>query len=137
MAEMQKKLDDAGQVRPNPARFAGADPALRYSGILDRVRRSATPSPSPAKTTFAAWYQEVIAEADMAEESGVRGCMVIKPWGYGIWERIQQLMDDRIKAAGVRELLFPAVHPAVPISPRKPSTSKALPRKWRSSPITA
>src|SRR3546814_2917707 len=51
---------------------------------------------------FAAWYQAVIAEADMAEESGVRGCMVIKPWGYGIWERIQRLMDDRIKAAGVQ-----------------------------------
>ena len=51
---------------------------------------------------FAAWYQEVIAEADMAEESGVRGCMVIKPWGYGIWERIQAVMDARIKAAGVQ-----------------------------------
>ena len=53
---------------------------------------------------FAAWYQEVISAADMAEESGVRGCMVIKPWGYGIWERIQRLMDDRIKAAGVRRI---------------------------------
>ncbi|MFM6830380.1 MAG: hypothetical protein ACKOVA_08650, partial [Novosphingobium sp.] len=38
---------------------------------------------------FAQWYQAVIAEAELAEESGVRGCMVIKPWGYGIWERIQ------------------------------------------------
>ena len=47
---------------------------------------------------FAAWYQEVISAADMAEESGVRGCMVIKPWGYGIWERIQRLLDARIKA---------------------------------------
>ena len=51
---------------------------------------------------FAAWYQEVISAADMAEESGVRGCMVIKPWGYGIWERMQRLLDARIKAAGVR-----------------------------------
>ena len=51
---------------------------------------------------FAQWDQEVIAEADMAEESGVRGCMVIKPWGYGIWERIQQVMDGRIKDAGVQ-----------------------------------
>ena len=48
---------------------------------------------------FAAWYQEVVSAADMAEESGVRGCMVIKPWGYGIWERMQRLLDDRIKAA--------------------------------------
>jgi prolyl-tRNA synthetase len=60
---------------------------------------------------FAKWYQEVIAAADLAEESGVRGCMVIKPWGYGIWERIQRLMDDRIKAAGVSNCYFPLFIP--------------------------
>jgi prolyl-tRNA synthetase len=60
---------------------------------------------------FAGWYQEVIAAADMAEESGVRGCMVIRPWGYGIWERIQRLMDDRIKAAGVDNCYFPLFIP--------------------------
>lgn len=60
---------------------------------------------------FAAWYQEVISAAEMAEESGVRGCMVIRPWGYGIWERIQRLMDDRIKAAGVQNAYFPIFIP--------------------------
>jgi prolyl-tRNA synthetase len=60
---------------------------------------------------FAQWYQEVIAEAEMAEESGVRGCMVIKPWGYGIWERIQAQMDARIKAAGVENCYFPLFIP--------------------------
>ena len=60
---------------------------------------------------FAAWYQEVIAEADLAEESGVRGCMVIKPWGYGIWERIQKLMDAEIKLAGVENCYFPLFIP--------------------------
>src|ERR1700755_2014037 len=60
---------------------------------------------------FAAWYQEVIAEAEMAEESGVRGCMVIRPWGYGIWERIQALMDAQIKAAGVDNCYFPLFIP--------------------------
>jgi prolyl-tRNA synthetase len=60
---------------------------------------------------FAQWYQAVIAEADLAEESGVRGCMVIKPWGYGIWERIQTLMDRRIKAAGVENCYFPLFIP--------------------------
>jgi prolyl-tRNA synthetase len=60
---------------------------------------------------FAAWYQEVISEAEMAEESGVRGCMVIRPWGYGIWERIQALMDARIKAAGVENCYFPLLIP--------------------------
>jgi len=60
---------------------------------------------------FAAWYQEVISAADMAEESGVRGCMVIKPWGYGIWERMQRLLDQRIKAAGVQNAYFPLFIP--------------------------
>ena len=60
---------------------------------------------------FSAWYQAVITAADMAEESGVRGCMVIKPWGFGIWERIQRLMDDRIKAAGVQNCYFPIFIP--------------------------
>ncbi len=60
---------------------------------------------------FAAWYQDVITEAEMAEESGVRGCMVIRPWGYGIWERIQKLMDERIKAAGVENCYFPLFIP--------------------------
>jgi prolyl-tRNA synthetase len=60
---------------------------------------------------FAQWYQEVIAAADMAEESGVRGCMVIKPWGYGIWERMQRLLDARIKAAGVQNAYFPLFIP--------------------------
>ncbi|HVR91886.1 MAG TPA: aminoacyl--tRNA ligase-related protein [Novosphingobium sp.] len=60
---------------------------------------------------FAAWYQEVISEAELAEESGVRGCMVIRPWGYGMWERIQALMDARIKAAGVENCYFPLFIP--------------------------
>ncbi len=60
---------------------------------------------------FAAWYQAVITEADLAEESGVRGCMVIRPWGYGIWERIQRLLDDRIKATGHENCYFPLFIP--------------------------
>ena len=60
---------------------------------------------------FAAWYQAVVSEADMAEESGVRGCMVIRPWGYGIWERIQRLLDDQIKQAGVENCYFPLFIP--------------------------
>jgi prolyl-tRNA synthetase len=60
---------------------------------------------------FAAWYQEVVSAADLAEESGVRGCMVIKPWGYGIWERMQRLLDTRIKAAGVSNAYFPLFIP--------------------------
>lgn len=60
---------------------------------------------------FSAWYQQVVAEADMAEDSGVRGCMVMRPWGYGIWERVQFLMDQRIKASGHENCYFPLFIP--------------------------
>lgn len=60
---------------------------------------------------FAAWYQAVIAEADMAEDSGVRGCMVMLPWGYGIWERIQRLLDARIRNLGYDNTYFPLFIP--------------------------
>lgn len=67
--------------------------------------------PVSREDDFAQWYQAVIAEAELAEESGVRGCMVIKPWGYGMWERIQQVMDAQIKAAGVENCYFPLFIP--------------------------
>lgn len=57
------------------------------------------------------WYQQVIKAADMAENSPVRGCMVIKPWGYGIWERIQRELDDRIKKTGHSNAYFPLFIP--------------------------
>ena len=60
---------------------------------------------------FAAWYQAVVSEADMAEESGVRGCMVIRPWGYGVWERIQYLLNQRIKQTGHENCYFPLFIP--------------------------
>ncbi len=60
---------------------------------------------------FPQWYQEVIKEADMAENSGVRGCMVIKPWGYGIWENLQARLDRRIKETGHENCYFPLFIP--------------------------
>ncbi|AKM11676.1 prolyl-tRNA synthetase [Croceicoccus naphthovorans] len=60
---------------------------------------------------FSGWYQAVVSQADMAEESGVRGCMVIRPWGYGIWERIQRVLDDEIKATGHDNCYFPLFIP--------------------------
>lgn len=57
------------------------------------------------------WFQQVIKAADMAENSPVRGCMVIKPWGYGIWENIQRQLDDRIKSTGHENAYFPLFIP--------------------------
>lgn len=60
---------------------------------------------------FPEWYQAVVREADMAETSPVRGCMVIKPWGYGVWELIQAELDRRIKATGHDNCYFPLFVP--------------------------
>ena len=60
---------------------------------------------------FADWYQEVIREADLAENSGVRGCMVIKPWGFAIWENLQQKLDRLIKETGHDNCYFPIFIP--------------------------
>ncbi|MFA5106980.1 MAG: proline--tRNA ligase [Patescibacteria group bacterium] len=60
---------------------------------------------------YAQWYLDVIAAADLAEHSPVKGCMVIKPNGYAIWERIQQLLDGRFKSTGVRNAYFPLFIP--------------------------
>jgi len=57
------------------------------------------------------WYQQVIVAADLAENSPVRGCMVIKPWGYGIWESIQRDLDRRIKETGHENAYFPLFIP--------------------------
>ena len=46
------------------------------------------------------WYQQVIKSADLAENTPVRGCMVIKPWGYAIWENIREALDSMLKATG-------------------------------------
>ena len=63
------------------------------------------------RSTFPDWYQAIVREADMAEVSPVRGSMIIKPWGYGVWERIQQTMDRRIKEMGVDNCYFPLFIP--------------------------
>jgi prolyl-tRNA synthetase len=57
------------------------------------------------------WYQQVIKAADLAENSPVRGCMVIKPWGYGIWENIQRQLDQRFKDTGHENAYFPLFVP--------------------------
>ena len=60
---------------------------------------------------FPEWYQQVIKAADLAENSETRGCMVIKPWGYGIWELIQQQLDRHFKATGHQNAYFPLLIP--------------------------
>ncbi len=67
-------------------------------------------TPSRAQD-FPEWYQQVIKAADLAENSETRGCMVIKPWGYGIWELVQQQLDRKFKATGHQNAYFPLLIP--------------------------
>lgn len=57
------------------------------------------------------WYQQVIKAAELAEHSPVRGCMVIKPWGYSIWENMQSILDKRFKETGHQNAYFPLFIP--------------------------
>ena len=60
---------------------------------------------------FAKWYNEVVLGADLAEYSPIKGCMIIKPYGYAIWENIQKNLDQEIKKLGVKNAYFPLFIP--------------------------
>lgn len=60
---------------------------------------------------YSQWYNELVVKADLAEQSPVRGCMVIKPYGYAIWEKIQHTMDEMFKETGVQNAYFPLLIP--------------------------
>ena len=60
---------------------------------------------------YSQWYNELVVKADLAEQSAVRGCMVIKPYGYAIWEKMQRQMDDMFKATGHVNAYFPLLIP--------------------------
>jgi len=66
---------------------------------------------TPRNENYSQWYLDVIERADLAENSPVRGCMVIKPYGYAIWENIQKELDSRIKDRGVSNAYFPLLIP--------------------------
>ena len=66
---------------------------------------------TPQSEDFPRWYQDVVAKAEMADNGPVRGTMVIRPYGYAIWERMQREIDDRIKLAGAQNAYFPLFIP--------------------------
>jgi prolyl-tRNA synthetase len=66
---------------------------------------------TPRAEDFSAWYNEVVLRAELADYAPVRGCMVIRPDGYGIWERMQRALDDMFKATGHRNAYFPLLIP--------------------------
>ncbi|MBQ7192596.1 MAG: proline--tRNA ligase [Paludibacteraceae bacterium] len=66
---------------------------------------------TPRSEDYSKWYNELVVKADLAEQSAVRGCMVIKPYGYAIWEKIQAELDQRFKQTGHVNAYFPLLIP--------------------------
>src|SRR6185437_17129448 len=60
---------------------------------------------------YSEWYNEIVKRADLAENSAVKGCMVIKPYGFAIWERMQRALDDMFKSTGHSNAYFPLFIP--------------------------
>ena len=59
---------------------------------------------------YSQWYNDLVIKADLAENSAVRGCMIIKPYGYAIWEKIQAALDKMFKDTGHYNMLLPNFH---------------------------
>lgn len=76
-----------------------------------KVKSTKTAITPTREENYPEWYQQVIKAADLAEVSPVRGCMIIKPWGYAIWENIQRILDSKFKALGHQNLYFPLLIP--------------------------
>ncbi len=73
------------------------------------MRTAITPT---REEDYPEWYQQVIKAAEMSEVSPVRGCMIIKPWGYALWENMQRVLDEQFKATGHKNVYFPLLIPA-------------------------
>ena len=76
---------------------------------------------------YSKWYNELVVKANLAENSAVRGCMVIKPYGYAIWERMQEILDRKFKETGHSNAYFPLFVPKSLLR-RKKKMPKVLPR---------
>jgi prolyl-tRNA synthetase len=75
---------------------------------MSKAKTAITPT---RDENYPEWYQQVVKAADLAEQAPVRGCMVIKPWGYRIWENIQKVLDKKIKDLGHQNAYFPLFIP--------------------------
>jgi prolyl-tRNA synthetase len=86
-----------------------------YESAVEKAQQQKQKGGSAIKPTraedYAEWYQQVVRAADLAENSAVRGCMVIKPWGYAIWENIERVLDRMFKETGHKNAYFPLFIP--------------------------
>ena len=85
---------------------------------------------TPKSKDFSRWYVDLIRRSDMADYTSIKGCMVIKPYGYGLWENIQALLDRRIKKAGHKNAYFPLVKHKVFFN-SAPTAKRGIPSVFR------
>ena len=80
---------------------------------IDKKNKMATELKDLTKRSedYSKWYNELVVKAELAEQADVRGCMVIRPYGYAIWEKMQRVLDDMFKETGVQNAYFPLLIP--------------------------
>ncbi len=108
---MSKLIDKKNQENHNsrPEKEGSLQPNEHIS--INADKESAVRTICKRSDNYSQWYQDVIAAAELAENSVVRGCMVIKPYGYAIWERIVAVIDSMLKSKGVKNAYFPIFIP--------------------------
>ena len=102
---------DAGEEAHSPIAAIAGPRGLRYVFAAMTNAKAETAITPTRADNYADWYLEVIKAADLAENSTVKGCMVIKPWGYALWENVQRVLDGMFKATGHVNAYFPLFIP--------------------------
>src|SRR5213075_282303 len=90
---------------------AASPTAQRIFRLMAQAQNAKAQRITPRAKDFSEWYGDVITQAQLADYSPVRGCMVIRPHGYRMWELMQRALDDMIKASGHKNVYFPLFIP--------------------------
>ena len=102
----------------------------RSSDTVKAAKTTFVTEITPRSHDFSQWYLDVVRRAELADYSPVKGCMVIRPYGYAIWEQIQQAFDSEFKRAGHVTPTFRCSFRRAFCTKRR-STSRGSRRKWR------
>jgi len=108
----KNNTDKKGEIKSTKDSVAGKEKLSESSEVKAKTNKE-TSMKTIAKRSddYAQWYQDIIECGDLAEHSVVRGCMVIKPYGYAIWEKIVSVVDSKLKKAGAKNAYFPIFIP--------------------------
>ncbi len=85
---------------------------------------------------YAQWYNDLVLKSGLAENSAVRGCMVIKPYGYAIWEKMKDELDRMFKETGHENAYFPLFIPKVVFQPGSPACGRFCQRVRSGNPLS-